>query len=193
MAEYKVTREMAESLTHFIYESTGYHAIVCNQEGLIVGDSDRGKRIGSKHEGSIKILKGHLDEYVVTPEDVKGNPALIKPLDAPNVNRECFYRDLDKNDYQYIVDKYISSPSSKQSLRRKLVNLLHFGRLLKDACGWSVPTFIKNLKYNFFSRQKKTDILAGKYMVIYKHSIIELHKNARIDINGIFRVGKQKI
>ena len=29
-------------------------------------------------------------------------------------------------------------------------------------------------------------------MVIYKHSIIELHKNARIDINGIFRVGNKK-
>lgn len=83
MAEYKVTREMAESLTHFIYESTGYHAIVCNQEGLIVGDSDRGKRIGSKHEGSIKILKGHLDEYVVTPEDVKGNPALKEGQNYP--------------------------------------------------------------------------------------------------------------
>lgn len=139
-----------------------------------------------------KIANRILSESITLNDALKGNPALIKPLDAPNVNRECFYRDLDKNDYQYIVDKYISSPSSKQSLRRKLVNLLHFGRLVKDACGWSVPTFIKNLKYNFFSRQTKTDILAGKYMVIYKHSIIELHKNARIDINGIFRVGNKK-
>ena len=101
-----------------------------------------------------KIANRILSESITLNDALKGNPALIKPLDAPNVNRECFYRDLDKNDYQYIVDKYISSPSSKQSLRRKLVNLLHFGRLLKDACGWSVPTFIKNLKYNFFSRHQ---------------------------------------
>lgn len=83
MAEYKISAALAEDLTHFIYKSTGYHAIVCNQEATIVGDSDGGKRVGTKHEGSEKILSGDLNEYVITAEAVANNPTLKEGQNYP--------------------------------------------------------------------------------------------------------------
>jgi sugar diacid utilization regulator len=83
MADYTITAEMAGSLAQFIYQNTSYHIIVCNQDAMIVGDSDGGKRLGTKHEGSQKILSGHLDEYVVTTADVTKNPTLKEGQNYP--------------------------------------------------------------------------------------------------------------
>lgn len=83
MADYTITAEMAGSLAKFIYQNTSYHIIICNQDAMIVGDSDGGKRLGTKHEGSQKILSGHLDEYVVTTADVAKNPTLKEGQNYP--------------------------------------------------------------------------------------------------------------
>ncbi len=83
MADYTITSEMAGSLAKFIYQNTSYHIIICNQDAMIVGDSDGGKRLGTKHEGSQKILSGHLDEYVVTTADVAKNPTLKEGQNYP--------------------------------------------------------------------------------------------------------------
>ncbi|GMA99073.1 methyl-accepting chemotaxis protein [Pelosinus sp. IPA-1] len=83
MADYIITSEMAGSLARFIYQNTNYHIIICNQDAMIVGDSDSGKRLGTKHEGSQKILSGHLDEYVVTTADVQKNPTLKEGQNYP--------------------------------------------------------------------------------------------------------------
>lgn len=83
MADYTITAEMAGSLAQFIYQNTSYHIIICNQDAMIVGDSDGGKRLGTKHEGSQKILSGHLDEYVVTTADVAKNPTLKEGQNYP--------------------------------------------------------------------------------------------------------------
>lgn len=83
MADYAITTEMAGSLSRFIFQNTGYHIIVCNQDAMIVGDSDGGKRIGTKHDGSQKILSGHLNEYVVTTADVIKNPTLKEGQNYP--------------------------------------------------------------------------------------------------------------
>jgi sugar diacid utilization regulator len=83
MADYTITAEMAGSLAQFIYQNTSYHIIICNQDAMIVGDSDGGKRLGTKHEGSQRILSGHLDEYVVTTADVAKNPTLKEGQNYP--------------------------------------------------------------------------------------------------------------
>lgn len=83
MAKYTIFQDMAGNLTKFIYQNTGYHVIVCNQEAIIVGDSDGGKRLNTIHEGSQKILSGHLNEYVVTGADVAKNSTLKEGQNYP--------------------------------------------------------------------------------------------------------------
>ena len=83
MADYTISQDMAGNLTKFIYQNTGYHVIVCNKEGIIVGDSDGGIRLNTKQEGSLKILSGHLNEYVVTKDDVARNNTLKEGQNYP--------------------------------------------------------------------------------------------------------------
>lgn len=83
MADDTILQEMARDLTKFIYQNTGYHVIVCNREAIIVGDSDGGKRLNTIHHGSQKILNGHLNEYVVTMDDVAKNNSLKEGQNYP--------------------------------------------------------------------------------------------------------------
>ncbi len=83
MSEYKLQPAAAAALADFIYQNTGYHAILCGQDGKIIGDSDGGRRVGIVHDGSSRILGGHLDEFVVTEEMAANNQQLKEGQNYP--------------------------------------------------------------------------------------------------------------
>lgn len=82
MAEYKITPELASELTRFVYDQTGYHTIVCNEEGVITGDS-AGSRLGITHPGAKRILRGEVDAVFVSADDVAQNPNLKEGQNYP--------------------------------------------------------------------------------------------------------------
>lgn len=82
MAEYKITKELADELTRFVYNQTGYHTIVCDNNAVIIGDS-AGTRLGITHSGAQRILRGEVDAVFVGPEDVAKNPNLKEGQNYP--------------------------------------------------------------------------------------------------------------
>lgn len=73
MAEYRITRELAGELTRFVYDQTGYHTIVCDQDAVIIGDS-AGTRLGITHSGAVRILRGRLMPYLSAPAMLPKTP-----------------------------------------------------------------------------------------------------------------------
>lgn len=147
---------------------------------------------GKKYYQSIA---SKLKEKVV-PFDVvvKGNPALISPLLPPKVNREEFYKDLDKSNFKDIAAKYIHRGiDQKPSKKRQLKNLARFILSIKSVAGTSIPTYWKNIKYNLFSKNVHTNILHAQYMLITKHTILDFAKNANISVGGIVYLGIKRI
>ena len=48
-----------------------------------------------------------------------GNPALVRPLEAPIVDREHFFDDVDKMTFTQLAEKYINVPNkTKMSWKR---------------------------------------------------------------------------
>ncbi|XER10148.1 hypothetical protein SATMO3_02930 [Sporomusa aerivorans] len=84
MAEYRITRELAGELTRFVYDQTGYHTIVCDQDAVIIGDS-AGTRLGITHSGAVRILRGEVDAVFVSAGDVAQNPDLKEGQNYPVV------------------------------------------------------------------------------------------------------------
>lgn len=85
---------------------------------------------------------------------VKGNPALISPLLPPKVNREDFYKDLDKSNFKDIAAKYIHRGiDRKPSKKRQIINLAKFIFGVMGVAETSIPTYWKNIKYNLFQRK----------------------------------------
>lgn len=155
---------------------------------VVLINNDKGKRFYQKILG--KLYEKEVPFDVV----VKGNPALISPLNPPLVNRTEFYDDLDKDNFKNIADKYIHRAIDKKpSIKRQLKNLARFILGVKRVSGCSLSTFWKNLKYNLILSNVHTDILHAQYLLITKHTVLDIDKNAHVSVEGIVYLGTKKV
>jgi hypothetical protein len=65
---YEITAETAQQLVEFVSGETGFNMIVCDVNGVIIGDSAK-ERFGVRHEGAARIMGGSVDDIAVTRED----------------------------------------------------------------------------------------------------------------------------
>lgn len=66
----QMTKEMAQQLVEFVSGETGYNMIVCDTDGVIIGDNAR-ERFGVRHEGAARIMRGELDSIAITREEAE--------------------------------------------------------------------------------------------------------------------------
>jgi len=66
----QISREMAQQLVEFVSAETGYNMIVCDTDGVIIGDSAR-ERFGVRHDGAARIMRGELDSIAISREDAE--------------------------------------------------------------------------------------------------------------------------
>lgn len=135
-----------------------------------------------------------VDKQIPFDSILKGNPALLKSLANPLVNREAFYDDLEKLPFTEVISKYIKRPIDQPlSSKRKIKNLLIFGLEVVRASGMSIPTWWKNIKFNLFLKNVNNNIIKGNYMVINKHVVFNISSKAQIELNGKFSLGCKRI
>ena len=155
---------------------------------VVLLNNEKGKKYYQSIASKLKEKEVPFDVVV------KGNPALVSPLLPPKVNREEFYKDLDKSNFKDIAAKYIHRDiDQKPSKKRQLKNLARFILSIKSVAGTSIPTYWKNIKYNLFSKNVHTNILHAQYMLITKHTILDFAKNANISVGGIVTLGIKRI
>lgn len=155
---------------------------------VVLLNNEKGKKYYQSIASKLKEKEVPFDVVV------KGNPALVSPLLPPKVNREEFYKDLDKSNFKDIAAKYIHRGiDQKPSKKRQLKNLARFILSIKSVAGTSIPTYWKNIKYNLFSKNVHTNILHAQYMLITKHTILDFAKNANISVGGIVTLGTKRI
>ena len=64
----RITSELAQQLVEFVSGETGYNMIVCDHEGVIIGDRAR-ERFGVRHDGAARIMRGEVDSIAISKED----------------------------------------------------------------------------------------------------------------------------
>lgn len=123
-----------------------------------------------------------------------GNPALIKPLSAPKVDREEFFKDMECMPFKDLVRKYVKISSELPlSNKDKLKNTARFLLGVKRVCGWNLGTICKNIYYNLLCKAVKTNITEGKFMLIHKHCTFDIARTATIELGGILDFGSKRI
>lgn len=140
-------------------------------------------------------MKSNFRETEIPYEEVlKGNPALVVSLSRPDIDREVFYKDLDGMSFDDFAAKYIKVPAFQPlSLKRKVLNNAKFWYYVLKASGMSLTTWWKNIRYNFLSKNVKSNITEGRYMIIYKHCIMDISSKSAVDLNGIFVFGHKRV
>lgn len=84
-----------------------------NGTSLVVIQSEKGKELFNNIKDRIKYKKVDLDKAIVY------NSAMIKSVEY-NVNRENFFKELDKNNFKTAVNKYIPKMTIKQKTKNFL-------------------------------------------------------------------------
>ena len=155
---------------------------------IVLLNNEKGKKYYHSIVGKLKEKEVPLDIVV------KGNPALVSSLNPPIVNREEFYRDLDQNKFNVVAKKYIHRGiDRKPSWKRQLVNIAKFAMNVKKVSGWSIHTYWKNIRYNLLSSNVHSNILYGHYLLITKHTVMDIAKGANITVEGIANLGSKRI
>ena len=125
--------------------------------------------------------------YVPVPfqSAVDGNPAFLKPLGPPKVDRDQFFRDLDQMSFLNLSDDYFKDfPVSRK--KRIFLSLRRAYNLVSALFGSTTAT----LKTLCHSRIK--DIVHGNFMLIKKHSVIDISRDATVLLKGMFVVGNKR-
>ena len=155
---------------------------------IVLLNNEKGKNYYQSVVGKVNEKEVPLDIVV------KGNPALVSSLNPPIVNREEFYRDLDQNKFDVVAKKYIHRGiDRKPSWKRQLVNIAKFALNVKRVSGWSIPNYWKNVRYNLLSSNVHSNILYGYYLLITKHTVMDIAKGANITVEGIANLGSKRI
>ena len=139
-------------------------------------------------------IKPNVNEQKIAFESILArNPALVKPLNPPLVNRDEFYQDLNNWPFKKVAEKYIRrSIDGVPSKKRQLKNVVIFCLSVAKISRLSLSTWWKNIYYNFFAKQVKSCIRQRHYILVHKHTVLELKKSSRIELNGVFNFGFKK-
>jgi methyl-accepting chemotaxis protein len=70
--DWKLSDYIAQKIVDLTYQTSGFHAIVCDTTGTIVADSAQ-TRIGAKHKGSQRIMTGECTSVEITAEDANAD------------------------------------------------------------------------------------------------------------------------
>lgn len=139
--------------------------------------------------------KSAFKETEISWQDVlKENPALITPISKSDINREEFFVDLDRMAFDDFSKKYIHVPALQPlSMRRRLKNVAKFGYNLIKASGFSIPTWYKNLKYNFIHPAVKTSIFKGKFLIINRNCAVQISRKSEVLLEGSLFFGQKRV
>lgn len=140
-------------------------------------------------------MKSAFKEKHITLEDVlKNNKALVKSMAKPSIDREEFYKDLSSKPFKDVAKKYIKLPSEQsKNVKQKVKNIVKYLYYTVNASKWSITTLWQNIYYNLFCKQFKTDVLSGKFIIFYKHSIVNVSKTAKVELAGVFHYGTKRV
>jgi acetyltransferase-like isoleucine patch superfamily enzyme len=145
---------------------------------LVMVNSKKGEKYFENIKPRINYVQSSFESIL------KGNPALVKPLDLPKVNRKAFFEDLNIISFSEVSSKYFL----EKNIKRKIKKLLRTGYIiLRDTRLYLIPV-LQLLKYNHYGKCVSA-FWNGKGLVPSNHCVIEISKKANIILNGMFRLG----
>lgn len=155
---------------------------------VIMVNSEKGKSFFDKANSSFNYKEIDLASVI------KGNSPLVQPQSKPSIDRKQFYEDLNSMKFIDFAEKYIHIPAKQPlTIKRKLINVAKFWYRVSNASGISLPTWFKNIHYNFFSRSVKASITQGKTIIVQRHCSLDISKKGRIFLNGCFIFGTKRV
>ena len=135
-----------------------------------------------KGEAYFELVKGKLEYCETSFQSIlAGNPALVSPLSPANINRQQFFEDLDRSNFEEITEKYFPLNSLKVSIKQKIRTIIKPYYFLLSRFRLSLRSYCNFVKLNC---RKNTNSSLKEWNVIYTmpSAVFDIHPSAKIDL-----------
>jgi acetyltransferase-like isoleucine patch superfamily enzyme/coenzyme F420-reducing hydrogenase beta subunit len=150
---------------------------------LVMVNSNKGRTYYESVQQKIKSVKVPFESTLA------GNPALVKSLGPPKINRDEFFKDLQNTDFFTVANKYFPFVlSKKQYLKKMVLGYLYICKSLQ----FKFRPFCQFIYYNFLRKNIKTNKADTGYLIPTPYTIIEIGKKANVQLNARLQLGGKK-
>ncbi|MBD8982500.1 MAG: 4Fe-4S dicluster domain-containing protein [Bacteroides cellulosilyticus] len=164
-----------------IDDNAGTSAVMCNS---------------SKGLAFYKKLKNITSLETTIEKILPGNPALLYEQKMPVMNRDAFFRDLDRKAIEEVVPHYFSFHEKerrfKTQFKKKVKSIIKPFILALRYSQYNPWVFSRFLYFNFFCRHVKTDWTNNGFIYITPYSVIEFHTGSKLELHGPFMLGVKR-
>lgn len=152
---------------------------------MILLNSQKGIEYFEKAKFLLEWKESRLDVALA------GNPALMKPIGLPQIDRNQFFKDLDDSTFENVTAKYFPF-NEKKSLKKRIKNFVKEKKSFAKRLGFSPVAFIKFLKINL--RRNTSSNLKNNWVIYPKAwTVFDIHPSAKIDIKAPFLFGNNPV
>lgn len=150
-------------------------------------NNEHGKRIFETTKKKLNLEPFPLEKAFAR------NRHLLKPILHSQTDRTKLFEALNIS-LEACIEKYLPHfQQRKLSKKEQIKNALSFCKSVINASGFNLRTWIKNIQYNFLSKQVQTNIFERKYIIIHKNCIINIEPKAQLILNAPFIFGCKKV
>lgn len=156
---------------------------------LVLINSEKGKKFFEEIKPKLRFVELSYHEAV------NGNPALVKSLPLPKLDRQKFFEDANLMSFDDLADKYFPDPRKKaRTFREKLKKIAKIAMLVvKDPSIFAVIPKFKFIYYNFLCRNISSSIANGSYLRLSSHVVANISRKARIILKAPFVIGTKRL
>lgn len=134
----------------------------------------------------------------ITFDSVKnGNPALYKSLSKSSVDRNDFFKRIAHEDFRVVVNsmsdaKEKTSAGLRQKFKKIFYQIKATLRIIRTVIRLTqchLTPLYQFLYLNFFHPAVQSSLIKGNLIIPTPYCVFEIHKKAKIELNGLLLVG----
>ena len=119
-----------------------------------------------------------------------GNQALLHPIAKPTINRDEFYRDVDRLPFDAVVKKYYPS---ENKILKNIKKRIAFICNKVTQMGYHPKAYMQFFWINFLRKNSQCEARKAKLIFPARYAILDIHKQAHIFIKGSMIFGYKRI
>lgn len=147
---------------------------------LVMVNNGKGEKFFSLAKATL-----HIKEIPLSLA-VDGNPALLKSQDPPLVDRNAFYKALDREAFEAVARQFIERTSAeRRKVRMWIRNIYSHFTLIKGITQLSFVPLWQTWRYN----RLKAVFGFGSLLIPRKYSVIQKHPTAQLLLHGHLKFG----
>ena len=137
-----------------------------------------------------KIKDKIVTKELALSDVLPGNQSLLRSIALPTINRDEFYKDVDKLPFDMVVKKYYPL---ENNLMKKLKKGLAFINNMVTQMRFHPKPYLQFFWINFLRKNTQCMARKGKLIFPARYTILDIHKQARISVKGFMFYGYKRI